>query len=197
MPRFACAMVSILALGFAAVSWAEISEEAAPCAACHGTGGNSTNPEWPKLAGQHPGYTRNQLAAFKSGDRTNTLMSPIAAALGEEDINSLADYFAAQTRQPGVAKKALAEAGAKIYRGGNLASGVPACMACHGPRGAGNPPAGYPALGGQHAAYTANQMRAYRSGERSTDVNAVMRTIAARMSEAEIEAVASYLEGLH
>lgn len=172
-------------------------EKAAACAACHGVDGNSVNAEWPKLAGQHAAYIRAQLAAFKSGARQNALMSPMATGLNEEDMTLLADFFSSQNIQPGTAKKELLDAGQKIYRGGNAATGVPACMACHGPRGSGNPASGYPALHGQHAVYTANQLKAYKNGERTTDANSVMRSIAGRMSSAEIEAVASYLEGLH
>ncbi len=172
-------------------------EKSAACAACHGVDGNSTTAEWPKLAGQHASYIRAQLAAFKSGARQNALMSPMATGLSEADMSSLGDFFSSQKIQPGSAKKDLLEAGQKIYRGGNAATGVPACMACHGPRGSGNPPAAYPALHGQHAVYTANQLKAYKNGERTTDANSIMRSIAGRMTSAEIEAVASYLEGLH
>ncbi len=198
MLRLAHALLSMLAVVSGVASSAEVGGDiAAPCAACHGPNGNSANPEWPKLAGQHAAYTREQLRAFRSGNRANALMSPIAASLGEEQLMELAEYFSVQTPQPGRAKSELVPAGARIYRGGNAASGVPACMGCHGPRGAGNPPARYPALGGQHALYTSNQLKAYRSGNRDTDANAIMRTIAARLTDAEIEAVASYLEGLH
>ncbi|MCG3203120.1 MAG: Cytochrome c4 [Gammaproteobacteria bacterium] len=172
-------------------------EKAAVCAACHGADGNSANAEWPKLAAQHASYIRSQLAAFKSGSRQNALMSPMATGLSDEDMNLLGEFFASQKIQLGTAKKELLGAGQKIYRGGNAATGVPACMACHGPRGSGNPAAAYPALHGQHAVYTANQLKAYKNGDRTTDANSVMRTIAGRMSSAEIEAVASYLEGLH
>jgi len=198
MHRLLCALLALLTSSYGLVSWAEGGKEkAAACAACHGTDGNSTNPEWPKLAGQHMSYTRAQLAAFKSGARKNAMMSPMATNLSDEDIASIATYFAAQTRQPGVAKKALVDVGARVYRGGNSETAVPACMACHGPRGAGNLAAGYPSLSGQHAVYTANQLKAYKNGERATDANAVMRTIAARMSTEEIEAAASFIEGLH
>lgn len=172
-------------------------EKAAVCAACHGADGNSANAEWPKLAAQNASYIRAQLAAFKSGSRQNALMSPMATGLSAEDMSLLGDFFSSQKIQPGTAKKELLGAGQKIYRGGNAATGVPACMACHGPRGSGNPAAAYPALQGQHAVYTANQLKAYKNGERTTDANSIMRTIAGRMSGAEIEAVASYLEGLH
>jgi len=173
------------------------AQKAAVCAACHNADGNSTNPEWPKLAGQGARYLREQLKAFKAGVRKNPTMAPMAANLSDEDIKAVAEYFAAQRRKIGAAKPELVSAGERLYRGGNNNTGVPACMACHGPRGSGNPAAGYPALGGQHAVYTARQLDAYRTGERATDNNAIMRTIAAHLSAAEIEAVASYIEGLH
>ncbi len=173
------------------------AQKAAVCAACHNADGNSTNPEWPKLAGQGARYLREQLRAFKGGTRKNATMAPMAANLSDEDIKAVAEYFAAQKRTIGAAKPELVGAGERLYRGGNNATGVPACMACHGPRGSGNPAAGYPALGGQHAVYVARQLDAYRTGERATDGNAIMRTIAAHLSAAEIEAVSSYIEGLH
>jgi cytochrome c553 len=172
-------------------------QKAAVCAACHGADGNSINPLWPKLAGQHPAYIEAQLKAFKAGTRKNPTMMPMASTLSEKDMQDLANYFASQKRTIGATKKDLAEAGAKIYRAGNSETGVPACMACHGPRGNGNAPAAYPALGGQHAEYVAKQLNAYKSGERTNDPNAIMRTIASRLSSKEIEAVSSYVEGLH
>jgi len=168
--------------------------KAAVCAACHGERGNSQNPEWPKLAGQHPNYLAQQLRDFKSGARKNEVMSPMAAPLSETDIADIAEFYSAQKRQTGMADPGLVEAGERLYRGGNAATGVPACMACHGPAGAGNPAAGFPALSSQYAAYTRNQLHAYRSSERPN--GQTMQAIAARMSESEIEAVASYIEGL-
>lgn len=173
-------------------------QKAAPCAACHGPDGNSTNGEWPKLAGQHPQYTEAQLKAFKEGKRQNPLMTPMAMGLSEEDMADLSAYFAKQRPQVGSADPELVEAGAKIYRGGNKESGVSACMACHGPRGSGNGPAGYPHIAGQHAAYTKLQLKAYRDGTRAgTPASQIMKSIATRMSNQEIEAVSSYIEGLH
>jgi cytochrome c553 len=173
------------------------AQKAAVCAGCHGADGNSPNPEWPKLAGQHAGYLRAQATAFRDGARQNAMMSPMAANLTDADIADIADHFAAQKIKPGTARADLVATGEQLYRGGNGQNGIPACMSCHSPTGAGNPAAGYPAVGGQHAVYTAKQLTAYKNGERTTDVNAVMRTIAGRMSAAEIEAVASYIEGLH
>jgi cytochrome c553 len=191
-------VVALVSCGFAASAGAEDGrQKAAVCAACHGADGNSITPEWPKLAGQHSSYLRAQLAAFKAGTRKNAMMSPMAANLSDGDMSLLADYYSSQSLQFGEATGDNTEAGQRLYRGGNASSGVPACMACHGPRGSGNPAAGYPTLHGQHAAYTAIQLKAYRSGERASDINSVMRSIAARMTDAEIDAVAGYLQGLH
>ena len=171
--------------------------KAAVCAACHGPEGNSPNPEWPKLAGQHPSYTVKQLADFKSGARSNPTMNSIAASLSEQDMADLSVFYAAQERTQGLADPELVKTGAKVYRGGNLETGVPACMACHSPTGVGNTAAGFPALGGQHARYTATQLQAYSAGERANDKGEIMRTIAKRMTKTEIEAVSSYVDGLH
>lgn len=167
------------------------------CAACHGADGNSINPQWPSLAGQHENYLVVQLKAFRDGYRVNALMSSQAANLSDEDIADLAAYYAAQTLKGGVADPALVDLGQRIYRGGNRETGVSACIACHGPVGAGNPPAMMPRIGGQHAAYTAATLKAYASGERKgTGGNQMMRNVATLMSDAEITAVASYIEGL-
>jgi cytochrome c553 len=167
------------------------------CAACHGPDGNSTNPVWPNLAGQHASYIVNQLKAFQNGERKNPQMSPMAAALSEADMTDLAAYYASQIARIGAADPEAIDIAEKLYRAGNPTTGTPACMACHGPNGAGNPAAGYPALRGQHAEYTMAQLRAYRSGDRSSDAGGVMRAIASRLSEQEIIAVAKYLSGLH
>ena len=171
--------------------------KAAACASCHGADGNSANPEWPKLAGQHDKYLAKQLANFKAGDRNNPMMSPMAAPLSDQDMADLAAFFAGQTASVGKADPALVDAGEKLYRGGNATTGVAACMACHGPAGMGNPQANFPRLSGQHAAYTVNQLKAFRAGDRSNDAGKMMQNIAARMSDDEMKAVASYIEGLH
>jgi cytochrome c553 len=168
------------------------------CTACHGVEGNSANPMWPNLAGQHAPYVVAQLQAFRDGTRQDPLMSAQAMALSDDDIANLAVYFeslpgAAQA----VANPAVIDNGEALYRGGNLDTGVAACMACHGPTGAGNPAAGYPTLKGQHAAYTAKQLQAYADGARETDGKTrIMRDIAARLSKEEIEAISSYVQGL-
>jgi cytochrome c553 len=167
------------------------------CAACHGPGGQSANPIWPHLAGQHAEYTAKQLHDFKAGRRKNEQMSPMAAPLSEQDIADLAAYFASRRPPSGTATPELVELGERLYRAGNPATGLPACMACHGPNGAGNPAAGYPRVSGQHAEYAAAQLRAFKSEARANDQNSIMRTIAARMTNKEIEAVADYMQGLY
>lgn len=172
--------------------------KAAVCAACHGADGNSSIGEWPKLAGQHAHYLENQLHAYKSGERNNPIMAGQVAALSDQDIKDLAAYFAAQPLKPGVAIPELAKQAEALYRGGRAEAGIPACSACHGPQGAGNAAAGYPAIHGQHAQYTAMQLKAYRSGERAgTDLATMMSQVAKQLSDADIEALASYLSGLH
>ncbi len=170
--------------------------KSAVCAACHGADGNSFNPLWPKLAGQHASYIVKQLQDLKAGTRTDQTMSPMAAPLSDADMADLAAYFASQTKQPGQADPALVEKGAQIYRGGNPETGVAACMACHGPDGAGNPAAGFPALSNQHSAYTEKQLTAFRDGTRTNDLNKMMSGVTARMTDDEIKAVASYIQGL-
>jgi len=169
----------------------------ATCAGCHGPDGNSVNPEWPKLAGQGAPYLVKQLHNFKDGDRKNATMAPMAMGLSDQDMENLAAYFSDQAMSQGAADKSLVELGEKIYRGGNAASGVAACIGCHGPNGAGNPAAKFPRLAGQHAKYVENQLHAFKSGERNNDAGKMMRNIAGKMTDKEIQAVASYVQGLH
>lgn len=171
-------------------------QKSATCAACHGQDGNSVNPEWPNLAGQHADYIIKQLTEFKDGDRSNALMSPQAAGLSEQDMQDLAAYFSSETMKLGEADKEKAALGEALYRGGNSASGVPACASCHGPDGMGNPAANFPRLAGQHAKYTVLQLEHFRSGERANDAGQMMRNIAVKMTDAEIAAVAEYINGL-
>lgn len=171
--------------------------KSAVCAACHGPDGNSFNPEWPRLAGQHAEYLVRQLEAFRSGARVNPLMTPVVANLSDQDIADLAAFYAAQTPGVGQADPQLVAKGERLYRGGNRDTALAACIACHGPAGRGNGPAGFPAIAGQHAAYVIAQLNAYKHGQRKTDPNQMMRNVAAQMSDDEIRAVASYLQGLH
>jgi len=171
--------------------------KSASCAGCHGADGNSVNPEWPNLAGQGGGYIAKQLHDFKGGKRENATMAPMAAPLTDADMDDLAAYFASQPLKAGAADESLVELGEKIYRGGNPSSGVSACIGCHGPKGAGNPAAKFPALSGQHAKYVANQLGAFKSGARGNDAGKMMRSVAEKMTEKEIQAVSTYVQGLH
>ncbi|NNF51783.1 MAG: cytochrome c4 [Gammaproteobacteria bacterium] len=170
--------------------------KSATCTACHGVDGNSVNPEWPKIAGQHASYTVLQLQAYKDGKRQNALMMPMAMGLSDADMQDLAAYYASQQTTPGMADPELVATGERVYRGGNPSRGVPACIACHGPAGKGNPLTMYPKLAGQHAVYTYLQLKAYADQVRKSDKNQMMRNIADRMSDSDMRAVASYIEGL-
>ncbi|HSF71933.1 MAG TPA: c-type cytochrome [Methylotenera sp.] len=164
------------------------------CAACHGADGNSTISLNPKLAGQHPEYLLKQLTNFKEGKRVNAVMAGMVANLSKEDMQSLAKYYASQKQTLGKAKSnGVGSLGEKIYRGGVAATGVPACAACHGANGAGIPKQ-YPRLAGQHADYALQQLRTFRTAERANAP--MMMTIAAKMTDAEMQAVADYMQGL-
>ena len=167
------------------------------CAACHGIDGNSVITTNPKLAQQHPEYIAKQLANFKSGERKNAVMSGMAASLSQEDMANVAAYFGSQKAKVGSAKtNAAGSLGEKIYRGGIASVGVPACASCHGAAGAGIP-VQFPRLSGQHADYVVTQLKAFYSGERANDNAKVMRMIAAKMTDADMAAVADYIQGLH
>ena len=172
--------------------------KATPCVACHGVNGNSANPQWPSLAGQTAPYIIKQLKAFKAGDRQDPLMSPMAAPLSDDDIEDLAAFFQAQTATGLEAEPSKVAVGQRLYRGGDPVAGIAACTSCHGPNGRGVAAAGYPSLRGQHATYVATQLKAYRSGARKTDQlqNQVMRDVANRLTDSQIDAVASYVQGL-
>ncbi len=164
------------------------------CAACHGADGNSVITTNPKLAGQHPGYLVKQLTNFKEGTRANAVMSGMAGALSAEDMEGLAKYFSSQSIKLAKAKSnGKGSLGEKIYRGGIAATQVPACAACHGATGAGLPKQ-FPRLAGQHSDYTVQQLRTFRTGERANAP--MMMAIAAKMSDAEMQAVADYIQGL-
>ncbi len=172
------------------------AQKAAVCGACHGADGNSFNPEWPSLAGQHASYIAAQLALFKDGVRNNPLMTPMAMPLTVQDMADLGAYFAAQPATGLAADPSNYRAGETLYRGGDRGRGLPACITCHGPQGKGNAPAQYPAIHGQHAAYSYAQLQAYAAGTRKPVANDIMQLIAARLSDEEMRAVASYMQGL-
>ena len=189
---------------FADGSGKDGAAKSAVCSACHGPNGNSTNPEWPRLAGQSAVYIAEQLRLFRTGVRDNPVMQPQAAALSDKDIDDLAVYFEAQMPSGLEADPTYWQAGAALYRRGDRARNVPACLACHGPVGRGNLAAGYPVLQAQQSVYVAKQLNDYASGARYTGPNAtqasrngvMMFTIAKRLTPEEIRDVASYVQGM-
>ena len=173
------------------------------CAACHGADGNSPSPANPSLAGQQAAYITLQLQHFKSGVRSNPVMAGMVATLSPEDMQALGIFFSQQKpKVAGIRDRELALVGQKLFRGGNVASGLPACASCHSPDGAGVP-SRYPRLGGQHADYALAQLKAFKSGERGMDKagkdtnGRVMAQIAAKLSEKEMQALAQYTSGLY
>lgn len=174
--------------------------KSAPCGACHGPNGNSAMAEWPKLAGQSSRFVFEQLKAFKSGARQNPIMQGQVAALSEQDMRDIAAHYALQKPAPGLASKDAVATAKPLYLAGNAARALPACAACHGPAGAGNAAAAYPRLGGQHAAYVAARLRTYRDlglkGELPDGNQKMMAAVAAKLSDKEIDSLASYVNGL-
>jgi cytochrome c553 len=171
------------------------------CAACHAADGNSAIAANPKLAGQIPEYLHKQLANFKAqgakkAERDNAVMAGMVATLSDSDMRNVAAYYASRKLRPAAASsKELAAQGQKLWRGGNAATGVPACSGCHGPDGAGIP-SQFPRLSGQFAEYVEGQLKLFRAAGRANDPNGMMRGVAARMSDQEIKAVAEYAAGL-
>jgi cytochrome c553 len=173
--------------------------KSAVCAACHGVDGNSNNPEWPSLAAQHEDYLVTQLQGFKQGWRQNVLMSSQAIGLSDQDMQDLAAYFSAQPAKVVPVDPKLAKLGRELYFAGDAERGIAACAACHGPAARGNGPAGMPALSGQRAVYTVNQLKAYAAGERkaSSDVKtAMMSGVASLLEPDDMVAVAAFVQGL-
>jgi cytochrome c553 len=164
------------------------------CAACHGADGNSVASANPTLAGQHQKYLYSQLKAFKAGTRKNPIMMGMAAPLSDDDMWNVTAYFSQQKVKPREATdKSLQALGKKVYRVGNPATGVPACMACHAPNGAGMPDQ-FPRVSSQHAGYIVKQLNDFKAG---TDrQHPTMSDVASRMSDAEMKAVADYISGL-
>lgn len=181
-------------VGDAAAGQAKI----AVCGACHGPDGNSMAPNFPKLAGQGDRYLLKQLHEIKDGKRQVLEMTGMLAALNDQDLADIAAYYSSQKSTVGAADPALVARGEALFRGGDLQKGMPACTGCHSPDGQGNPPAGFPHLGGQHASYIEKQLTDFREGDRTNDGDSmIMRAIAAKLSNKDIKALASYIQGLH
>ena len=189
-------------LSMASMAWAAGDpvigkQKAALCIGCHGVDGNSTNPDWPSLAGQHAEYLTKQVNDFKSKARKDGTMNAMVGSLSDEDTANISAFFASNKAKVVGADKGSVELGKKIYRGGIAKRGVAACASCHGPSGAGNPAAKFPALSGQHAKYTAKALNDFASGARSNDAASMMRDVAGKLKANEIKAVSEYIAGLH
>ncbi|WP_426810065.1 c-type cytochrome [Pseudomonas sp. WOUb67] len=170
----------------------------AVCGACHNPDGNSLAPNFPKLAGQGQRYLEKQLHDIKSGKRTVLEMTGMLAAFSDQDLADIAAYFSSQKGSVGAADPKLVERGRSLFNGGDLEKGMPACTGCHSPNGAGLALAGFPHLSGQHSQYVTKQLTDFREGNRTNDGDAMtMRTIAGKLSNHDIEALASYIQGLH
>lgn len=164
------------------------------CAGCHMPDGNSVVPTFPKLAGQSAQYITKQISDYKNGARQDDTMTGMAFTLAtDDDVANVAAFFASKKSAAAIADDSKVALGKAIYRGGNITSGLPACMGCHGPEGSGNPAAKYPSLAGQHAEYTIKQLKAFRDGVRANDSNKMMRNLANKMTAEEIEAVSNYI----
>ncbi|MCF7980497.1 MAG: cytochrome c4 [Pseudomonadales bacterium] len=193
----------LLGMGLAGFALAEGDVQAgqtkaAACGACHGADGNSLVPAFPKLAGQNINYLVKQMKDIMSGARSVPAMAGQLDGKSDQDLMDIAAYFAGQKGSVGETKKELVTLGEMLYRAGNKDIGVAACTACHSPTGSGNSAAGYPALSGQHADYVAMQLKAFRDGQRTNDGDAkIMSGVTYRLNNAEIEALASYIQGLH
>ncbi|AYC30939.1 cytochrome c4 [Pseudomonas cavernae] len=172
--------------------------KAAMCGACHGADGNSPAPNFPKLAGQGERYLLKQMHDIKAGNRQVLEMTGLLTNVSDQDLADIAAYFASQKMSVGAADPKLVARGEELFRGGKMTEGMPACTGCHSPNGAGNAAAGFPQIGGQHAQYVAKQLTDFREGNRTNDGDTlVMRSIAAKLSNKDIAAVSSYIQGLH
>ncbi|OOG65655.1 cytochrome c4 [Rhodanobacter sp. B04] len=173
--------------------------KAAVCGACHGLDGNSSDAQYPKLAGQSEQYIVRQLTDFKAGTRQNPIMLGMATPLSEQDMHDIGAYFSSKTPLPGVADQALVEHGETLFRQGDTKRDIPACMACHSVDGRGNPGAMYPQLTSQHAQYIQATLKSWHDGTTwGDDAHAqIMPSIAQKLDADDIAALASYIEGLH
>lgn len=190
--------LGLTGLAHAAGDAAAGQAKAAVCGACHGADGNSPAPNFPKLAGQGERYLLKQMHDIKDGKRTVLEMTGLLTNLSDQDLADIAAYFSSQKGSVGAADPKLVERGRSLFNGGDLEKGMPACTGCHSPNGAGIALAGFPHLGGQHAQYVTKQLTDFREGNRTNDGDAMtMRTIAGKLSNHDIEALASYIQGLH
>lgn len=199
----------ILSLLASCSVWAQGSIEAGKaksqtCVACHGADGNSLITQYPKLAGQHEKYLDKQLKELKLGmtsggkqGRYEPVMGAMAMSLSEEDMADLAAYYASLPISSNSTPENVVDEGKVLYTAGNAERGVTACIACHGPRGNGTELSGFPKISGQHADYIKAQLEKFRDGSRNNDMNAMMRDVAKKLTDADIDTLSKYVGGLH
>lgn len=195
-------VLAVLLLGIFAAAFAEntntVPRVASICSECHGPLGNTSYSPWPNLAGQHSAYLNKQLQDYKSGKlRSNSTMDAIAKTLTDKDVEEISIYLSNLPRATGKVPAKYLKRGEQLYRGGDLEKHITACIACHGPNGNGNAEAGFPSLSGQNALYTVGELQDFKNDLRTNDLNGIMRDIAERMNQEDMEAVAYYVQGLH
>lgn len=195
-------MVGVMGMVQAKGDVAAGRNKAALCMACHGPGGNSMVDMYPKIAGQHAPYIKKQLVELKAAvsgqvGRAAPVMGPMALPLSDQDMNDLAEYFSSEKRTPAAILDDEATIGKALYMGGDMSRSLPACAACHGPRGVGMAQAKYPSLSGQHPAYIKTQLNNFRAGTRDNDPNGMMRDTAQKLTDEEIDGLSRYIAGLH
>ncbi|MET0755066.1 MAG: c-type cytochrome [Pseudoxanthomonas sp.] len=216
LPDNAPVVTAPLEIDLSKTTWGDAKAgqtKASACAACHGADGNSSDPQYPRIAGQSERYSAHQMALIASGQRGGpaVAMVPFVKDLTPQDMRDIAAYFATQKSGAGLADDTVIadgpykdmkfyEVGQQLYRGGDAARGIPACMACHGPSGAGNPGPAYPHLGGQRQDYAARRLQEYRAGtttEKDPALFNIMAQVASKLTDQEIQALGTYLQGLH
>ncbi len=171
--------------------------KAATCAACHGADGNAPVAMYPKLAGQHADYLVKQLKDFKSGARKDPIMMGMVMGLSDEDMADIAAHYQSLPVTEGSTPEDAVAIAKPLYQGGDSKRNMASCMSCHGPRGNGAGLAKFPKISSQNEAYVVAQLKKFRSGERANDPQKMMVDTAKSLTDAEIDALAKYLVGLH
>ncbi|GLS90693.1 cytochrome c [Psychromonas marina] len=200
MNKLLVTLIAVFGLSNMAIAQGNIEAgkaKSATCVACHGEDGNSPSDLYPKIAGQHESYLEKQLIQFKNGERSDPIMMGMVAGLSDQDMKDLAAYFSAQPATPETVSPEIAVAGRDLYMGGDKERGIPACTACHGPRGNGLELAKFPKISNQHPAYLKAQLEKFRSQARENDPNGMMGDISAKLTDADIELLSKYISALH
>jgi cytochrome c553 len=216
LPDNAPVVAAPLEIDLSKTTWGDAAAgqtKATACAACHGVDGNPSDPQYPRIAGQAERYTARQIALIASGQRSGAAvaMVPFVQGLTPQDMRDIGAYYATQRAGAGLADDTVIaegpnkgmkfyEVGQRLFRGGDAARGVPACIACHGGAGSGNPGPAYPLVAGQFQDYSARRLQEYRTGttvEKDPAMFHIMAQVSNRLTDEEIQALATFLQGLH